>query len=90
MMDGEINEVIDAYNNSDIRRKGSPKQLERKKRRLMRRKRRAERQLMKIQETTGVEVPQEALAPSQDLTQQEGAQGAAGDAPRSKDGSAER
>lgn len=59
MMDGDPDEVIEAYMNSDIRKKNTAQRQERRKRKLIRQKKRAERQLKKLQE-------REETAPSQE------------------------
>ena len=66
MMDGEADEVIHAYNKSDIRRKTKPQRAEKKRTRLLRQKKRAERQLRKLQEREGVDLPDEAFPSSED------------------------
>ena len=61
-LDGDVEDVIEAYNGSDIRRKGSPQQIEKKKRRLLRQKKKAERQLLRLEDREGIDLPDEAFA----------------------------
>ena len=57
MMDGETEEVIDAYLNSDLVGKKSKSNIAKKKRRLLREKKRDERKLLKLQREEGINLP---------------------------------
>lgn len=63
MMDGEAEDVIDEYLNSDLVGKKSKSNILKKKRRLLREKKRAERKLFKLQREEGINLPPGTISP---------------------------